>query len=224
MTHLRISRISRRRFLALGAACIGTVALGARVAYVNATALPPAEQIWHAQGEWVELNGAFCSSVDEYTEGYAVRLNAARLVSYNEFIGYANDGSRPIEGLDVPSIVDLDVTLRNDQNEGDEKGSLYIFGMNLVPARLNDYLIISSNLLSMTQKAMRVSGNPGRCISIKPQTTYDLHLPYVVNDSSTAELNGETVEARFLQPLTDVRYEWHLSRLPVQHIVEVEVG
>lgn len=216
--------MNRRRFLALGAACMGTVALGARVAYVNATALPPAEQIRHAQGEWAELDGAFCGTSDEHTDGYAIRLNGAKLVSYNEFVAYATDGSQPIEGLDAPSIVDLDVTLRNDRSEDDERGCLYVFGMNLVPARLNEYLIIDRELLCMTQQAMRDSGNPGLMISIRPGTTYDLHLPYVVNDFSTVELDRDAVGARFLQPLTDVRYEWHLSRLPVQHLVDFEVG
>ena len=214
-------RISRRKFMALGAASIGIIALGGRVAYVNATALPITEQIWHDTGEWVELNGAFCSTSDEHTEGYAIRLNSSRCVSHNEFIDYANDGSEPIEGLDTPAIVDLNVTLRNNQSNDDEKGSLFVFGMNLVPVRRNDYLIIDGELLRATQKAMRDSGNPGLTLNIRPGTTYDLHLPYVINDFSTISFNGTNVGTRFTQPLTDTHYEWHLSRLPVQHLIDV---
>ena len=224
MTAPRKKNMSRRRFIALSAASLGIVAFGARIAYVNATALPVAEQVWHSMGEWVELDGAFCSSFEEHTEGYAIRLNESRLVSYNEFIEYANDGSHPIAGLDVPSIVDLNVTLRNNQGEDDEKGTLFVFGMNLVPERLNDYLIVDGDLLGSTQKAMRDSGNPGLTVNIRPGTTYDLHLPYTVNDFSTVSFNGTDVGVRFTRPLTDTHYEWHLSRLPVQHLVDVYVG
>lgn len=216
--------LSRRRFIALGVASLGIIAFGTRVAYINATAQPVTEQVRHGIGEWVELNGAFCSTSDENTKGYAIRLNKAQIVSYNEFIEYADDGSQAIEGLDVPSIVDLDVTLRNNRSEDDEKGSLFVFGMYLVPARLNDYLIRDESLLSMTQKAMRDSGNPGLTLSIRPGTTYNLHLPYTINDFSTTSLHGTDVGYRFTQPLMDTRYEWHLSRLPVQHLIDVCIG
>ena len=217
-------RISRRKFIALSGASLATIALSTRIAYVNATALPMTERVRHSAGEWVELDGAFCSTSDEYTKGYAIRLNESRLFSYNEFIEYADDGSQPIEGLDVPSIIDLDVTLRNNQSEDDEKGTLFVFGMKLVPMRLNDYLIIDGKLLQATQKAMRDSGNPGRNINIRPGTTYNLHLPYTISNTSTISFNGVNIRTRYTQPLEDTHYEWHLSRLPVQHLIDVYVG
>lgn len=81
--------ISRRRFTALGIGASLAAAAGivARVGYVNATAVPVPQVIRYPMGEWVELDGAFISTSSlEQTEGYALRVTDAQVISPRSYI------------------------------------------------------------------------------------------------------------------------------------------
>lgn len=176
----------------------------------------------HSIGEWVALDGAFQRSTREKTEGYALRLNRAELISYNDYVQrYANDGSKTVEDLDERSIINLNVTMRNDAS--DAEGYLYMFGMILVPERKNASFGCDTDLLIASQPSMRESGNPGLTVSIRANSEYDLALPYVRKNMNTVYVNGVEVGARYTTAHTDRRFSWILSNLPVRHVIDFEL-
>ena len=52
---------------------------------VNAQAITVPTEVYQ-QEEKLELDGAFVEVVKENTQGYALKVNAAQLVSYNEYL------------------------------------------------------------------------------------------------------------------------------------------
>lgn len=215
--------VTRRRLVAALAGLAGCALIGGRIGYVNANPPVRIPVARHALGERVDLDGAFTASVDvENTAGYSITVLSAALRSYNEYIAlHANDGSELVEGLDVPSIVDLEWEI---QNVGNDTGNLFIFGMNLTPERANMYYLRDDGLLRSGQEKMRGNPpNPGLYINIRPDTTYRLSMPYVHNSFLPIKFNGADIQQQWTMPITDTRFELRLSNYPVRHVVEIEL-
>jgi len=184
-----------------------------RIYYVNATAiqLPPVEK--HSMNEWVDLNGAFLNSRSENTQGYSMRVTKAELLSYNEYIEkYGLDKGNKIEGLDEPSLICLEIEVKND---GNEDGVIFIFECKLIPERKNTYFIPSTDLWAESEKNM-TDGNV-RILKTAKDSEYTVHVPYKVN---IKDPEGYT---EYKKPMKDTSFELVVSNSPVRKIIEIKL-
>lgn len=219
--HRKSPRISRRGFIVAGAVLSAGIAIGARTWWVNAHAIGQPQTIRHAMGEWVALNGAFSYNLYiEQSQGYSVRISAAELLSYNDYIEkYAVDGSQPIPGLDEKSIVCLTMGMRNDGSDG----GLNLATMYLIPQRKNEFFLADTTLLASAEKGMRGSSDaPSAGIQIRSGTEYEIHLGYT-HQGGIVSYNGQDVDEAYLNPIADTKMELVLTNLPVRHTVEIEL-
>lgn len=92
--------------LILCAICIG---IGMRIQMVNAQAITVPTEVYQ-QEEKLELDGAFVEVVKENTQGYALKVNAAQLVSYNEYLREHGMEKVAGSGHDNKCIVEVDIT------------------------------------------------------------------------------------------------------------------
>lgn len=213
------AKLTRRRFLAgLGAALVLT-GVGARIWWVNEHAVARPEVIPHEMGEWVALDGAFTSAnVSERTQGYAVCVTSAEVMSRNEYVGrHATDESTTIEGLDEPAVVCVSAGIRNE----DSDGGLAIAAMYLVPVRKNEYFRFDSDLFLSSETTLRESGAMMVTgFSIRQGTEYETCLPYI-RQGGTVETGGIEVNEAYLEPIHDTEFDLILTNLPVRHVIRV---
>lgn len=79
-----------KRFLAGAFSLLLALGAGIRIWYVNTHVDPrftPPETEVYQMGEWVELEGNFQFSAQEYTDGYAVRLESVEFMTPEEYAG-----------------------------------------------------------------------------------------------------------------------------------------
>ena len=214
--------LSRRSLLG-GLACLALAGgIGARIAYVNATAPQQIETVEHPMGEWLDLDGAYIhKSYMENTEPYSVRISEAELMSYNTYVERYALNREPIEGLDSLSIVCLTMDIRN--MGGSNGGGLSINEMDLIPKRLNERFILDMLLFCSTEKALQeVEDIPPYGISIEPNTEYTVHLPYVMN-AGTVEYNGQKVDWAWLQTIYDTEFHLIVSNMPERNVINISL-
>lgn len=197
----------RRRVLASVLAVAATCALAARIWWVN-TALPRIPLEYYDAGEWVELEGAFQNSAEEGTDDYALMVESATIMTYDEYLRRHGDGSqRTGEHGDARCVVDVAVRMRND---GEDDGGLNTFQMVLVPERANEYLIC--DVIQQDSLWPQVQEGAGSNVHIRPGTEYVAHIPYVFNGGS--EVYDREVGDRDFTLLA--------SRMPVRKMICVE--
>lgn len=191
-----------------------------RVGWVNAHAYPMPEVVHHAMGEWVELDGAFVEERNaESTEGYAVRVTGAERLSYNEYLErYGVKGTEPLAGLTEPSLVCVTLEIRNTNSE---TGGLQLESMHLVPERKNEFFRADMALLAETEEGLSADGLLFG-VAIRPGTEYVVAVPYVHQDGTT-QYEGRTISAAYLRPIADTRFELVLTKLPVRHVIDIEL-
>ena len=209
--------LTRRRFLAAGAAALVLAGVGARTWWVNATAPARPDVVRHAAGEWVALDGAFVAERRaEATTGYSLRVGSAERMSYNEFVGtYATDGSEAREGMNVKSLVVLTLGIRNEGSEG----GLTISQMYLLPTRrMNEFLVPDADLLLASETKLRESGSDGMGVRIREGTEYEVRLAYE-HQGGLVDVGGEQVKEAYFEPLDDVDFELIVSNLPVRNVI-----
>lgn len=193
--------------IVLFAAC---VLAGARIVSVNASAVTvPVEH--YSMGEWVPLDGTFFQSIDcENREGYSVRVDSAKRVSFNEFMAeHCSDKATPEMDFAEESIVDLEVTIRN---EGNERGSIDLLPMILVPERRNEYYIWNADVWEMNEPTSKGL----LAFAVKEDTEYTTHIPFTQNNVS-GDLTALTVQ------IEDGNFELTLSNGPVKKVVDIAV-
>lgn len=188
--------------LILCAICIG---IGMRIQMVNAQAITVSTEVYQ-QEEKLELDGAFVEVVKENTQGYALKVNAARLVSYNEYL--REHGMEKVAGLghDNKCIVEVDITFFN---EGNTDGFLDVMGYKLIPERKDEYFIIDSALWRSVEK-----NAPGETMgmTLLPNTTYRTSIPFVKNTSD---------DLVYSNSVDDTKWILNITNAPVQKMVDI---
>ncbi len=187
-----------------------TCAVGARIWWVNES-MPRIPVETYGAGEWVALDGAFQELANEQTKGYSLRVDSAKVVSYDEYLrAHGVEPAEPSKFGDAKSVVDVAISVRRDASSSGD-GGLNMFDMVLVPARKNEYFMVSIGggeegcaLWPQVQK------NAGFWVSIRPGTEYTMHVPYVINSS------GARI---FKNPIEDRDFELVASRMPVQKLI-----
>ena len=212
--------LTRRQLIGAAGALV-IAGLMTQIWHVNEAAPEKPEVVRHEMGEWVELNGAFLMDrASENTDGYAVRVSSAELLSYNEYIErYATDGSEQIDGLNDLSLVCLTIDLRNE----DSAGGLGIGGMYLVPASKNEFFVADGDLLLASETKLRESGATlVTGISIRSGTEYEMRLAFH-RQGGTVEVDGKKLNEAYFEAVGAGEYDLLLTNLPVRHSIRVMV-
>lgn len=188
--------------LILCAICIG---IGMRIQMVNAQAITVSTEVYQ-QEEKLELDGAFVEVVKENTQGYALKVNAARLVSYNEYLREHGMEKVAGSGHDNKCIVEVDITFFN---EGNADGFLDVMGYKLIPERKDEYFIIDSALWRSVEK-----NAPGETMgmTLLPNTTYRTSIPFVKNTSD---------DLVYSNSVDDTKWILNITNAPVQKMVDI---
>lgn len=213
------SGLTRRRFVAAGLSMVAVAGLVGRIALVNSSARPMPAIVSHKMGSWVELDGAFLQSrLSEDTQGYAVCVRTADVMSRNAYVRqYALDGSGPLEGMDAPSLACLTLGIRN---EGSSRGGIALPAMYLITAGRNEFLVPDTDLLLAAEPRLRENASGGMGLSVREGTEYEIHLAYR-HQGGEIEVDGETSNEAYLNPIGETRFSLRVSNLPVRHEIEV---
>ena len=92
------------------------------------------------------------------------------------------------------------------------EGGLNLFEMFLIPARGNFYHIEDAELFLKSEAKLREAGSNGWHVGIKEGTEYQIHLPYMLNDSDKC----------YTTEMTDREFSYYISNLPVRHSIRVK--
>lgn len=185
--------------------CVICIGIGMRIQMVNAQAITVSTEVYQ-QEEKLELDGAFVEVVKENTQGYALKVNAARLVSYNEYLREHGMEKVAGSGHDNKCIVEVDITFFN---EGNTDGFLDVMGYKLIPERKDEYFIIDSALWRSVEK-----NAPGETMgmALLPNTTYRTSIPFVKNTSD---------DLVYSNSVDDTKWILNITNAPVQKMVDI---
>lgn len=220
-------RVARRAAVAAAFALLA-VAIGARIWMVNADALAFPVETYPMQ-QAVSLDGAFAEYSVENTKGYSLTVTSAQRMSVNEYLDlYGEDeegAARYREGLglttdfDSKTLVVLEIQIQNDKGANDERGYLDSLGWALTSAEKPAiWPRVVSSLLDCT--IPQAEGAWTFKLSIKPGTTYTLHVPFgYTTDREFPAANGS-----YYSPVMEPgEYSLILTKAPVRKIVKVDV-
>lgn len=203
-----MSKAAQKQSRRIVIACMLMVIIGlvaVRIWQVNRNALSY-PTVHHDMGEWVELDGAFLNYLAEDTDGYAIRVTEATIMSPNEYV--ERYGEDPDTSLDNPeadsrTILRLTVEMRNSDND---TGGFFIQGSLLAPEKTPVRYIRNGELWHESNRNIDAST---LFLRIIPGTTFTLNIPFEREDSPT--------------PLEDKRLSFVVSTIPVRHVIDVEV-
>lgn len=169
-----------------------------RIANVNTDVLQIPEERY-SLNQWVDLDGAFQESDDENTHGYSVRVLGAEQLTYDEFLEKYGASENPPEGKEyLSTVLDVEYEFRN---EGNSDG--YLLLIQYMIAGPYYTLIFDSDLWSVCTP----SGGGQIVTTLKENTTYSFHVPYVFAGGYSKDLSDEKLMAV-------------VSRVPVKKVIE----
>lgn len=159
--------------------------------------------------DWVDLDGTFFESLDlENRNGYAIRVDSAHVMSHDEFVNkYCPESSGFLRGFDEKSIVDLEITFRNTDNES---GYISLLPMVLIPDRGNTYYIWNAELWALSEPTSAESFT----VRIKPDSEFTTHIPFTHN---IFDEEGTT----YLESIEDTSFRLVASYSPVRKEIQV---
>ncbi len=216
----------RRKVFIAAALALLAIVIGMRIRAVNAGALVfPVETYSIQQG--VSLDGAFAEYAAENTQGYTVTVTSAQRMSANEYLALyseeeeAESRYREAEGnsadFDSKSLVVLDIEIRNDKAETDERGYLDSIGWTLASSE-------KPAIWPRTASALFNCSIPQADgiykLSIKPGTTYTIHVPF----SYSTQRGFPAAAGLYYSPeMEPGEYSLILTKAPVRKIVRLSV-
>lgn len=206
----------KKRVIVLAAAAV-VLLVGARIWAVQAEAAwPPITTERYGQGDVVALEGSFLSNKDEEnTDDYSVKLVDAHVMSYNEFVAaYAKhkEDAPFVDGLDSPSVVDLELQVSNDGDSSD-KGGIFLLGLKLFPERRNTYFLWNTALLQVEYDNFE---DKGVGFAVDPHSTQTVHIPFTING-----IYEDKTE--YKQSITDTNFELVVTNSPIRNVIDFSV-
>ncbi len=186
--------------------CLG-FAIGIRINSINTQSLSIPLNSYYL-GEEVPLDGSFITSSKENTQGYFLKVNDARLMSYNEYCGKYSRSEKILDSYDAKSIVVVEIAIRNI---GNSEGYLDVMGWRLIPERGNEYYIADASLWEMNE--VNAPGETG-ALALVSDSEYTVRIPFVRNV-------GE--EAMFVNEITDSSFHLVVADVPTKKEIVFEV-
>lgn len=181
-----------------------------RIQIVNNEALSiPA--VMYPVGDKVELNGSFVESAKEKTQGYALKINSARLISYNDYLTEHNvDQNNDInyDNVNRKSIVELEVTF---YNAGNTDGFLDVMGYKLIPERGDEYFVIDSSLWHLVEKNAPTDVS---AMTLVPDSEYTTCIPFIRNTSADLAYSSD---------IDDKVWNLCISNAPVKNEIAITI-
>ncbi len=198
----------KRTIVVFAVLALVVVAIGVRIAYVNASDSNPITMETYQMSEWVDLDGCFASNkASESTDAYSVKLVSAKLTSYNEYVSEFGRQDCMQEGLDAQSVIDMEFEIRND---GGEEGGIFLLGWKIFPERRNMYYIWDADLLKINQPELE--GTLG--FAVAPGTTKNIHIPFTVN------LDDRENMSEYKSDITDTDFELVMTNSPIRKAID----
>ena len=212
-----MSTASRRKtaFCLAAIALAATCAVGMRIWWVNAHAVS-IPTLAHAEGEWVDLDGAFSETAEENTDGYRLRIADTWLMSADDYLeAYSADGVTAARYDGDATIVVAEVEI---DNEAGSQGYMDALTWRLIPQARNDAYYIDWELFDHAEPAMNQAQG---VFGIKPGTVRTVFVPFckqkLVADHYLERLERGTERS----PLDDSPLDFVFTSLPVQHVIEI---
>lgn len=175
---------------------LGTLAAW-QIIRVNSEA-PKAVVEEYSLGDTVKLEGSFLESTSEENTDYTICVNSAERMSYNEYIAkYGVNKKKTNKDGNDKSILCLNATITNT---GTEMGCLSVYDMRLLPESKNTYYIAQESIWENSEKNLVTWPN---LISVKPGTSYTVHVPFTVNTDDDLITKGYIEGKSFTLYLTD---------------------
>lgn len=212
-----------KRFRMFGISLLLLAAVfGYRIWLVNGEGLPY-DVDTHKVGDSVQLQGAFAEYDRENTDGFSFTVQSAELMSINEYVQrYSQDGALPNLSYDTTdgdatTLAVLDIIIRNDKSESDERGYLNSLGWSLIPRNQKSrWLRVDTQLFNLSVPQL---GGDYR-LSVRPNTEYTIHVPF-----STTVVDSFPAQAGMghKPTLETGDYDFIATNLPIRHIVEVKL-
>lgn len=226
-----MGRNARRTVAILMAVSVCVIALVARIWVVNATAIMISKEEY-GMGETVSLDGAFSEYKTENTDGYSLRVNAAHRMSIQEYLDTYAVSSPTEEATEEASysipddvtdfqaktLLVLDIEIINNKSQDDEKGYLDSLGWFIASTRHPErWIRVEGDLLQCSVPQTRGEFR----LSIKPQTTYLLHVPFAAGRTNAPF--PSPISDTFIPELDAGNYEFILTKAPVRKVVGFSV-
>ncbi len=195
------------------------IGMAGRIWWVNERLYPyPYPEEHHSMGEWVELNGAFIDSRSENTDGYAIKVTDADMVSYREYLDLygPEDADIPDDPeLNAKSILCLTLELRNDSKTSG--GAVLLGEFALIPDGMPlvynyDPMLWSESNPNINQMSFLIAALPG--------TSTVQHIPYGAGD---LDATGGISRRYYSDLATAESYELVISNAPVRHVIDIEI-
>lgn len=200
----------RKRIVVIAAVVVILAAaalIGLRVYQVNAGALRiPTEH--YQMGEWIDLSDTILDSKTSEFPGYSIKVDGAKVVSYNEYIEKHGIDKQKVEpGLDEKSVIDLEVEVKNVDND---KGGIPLMSLLLIPDRKNGYYIWNDDLWVQSEP----NSKDMMFLALKPNSEYTTHLPYTRNIFDGAK-------GAFEKPIDDTHFSLVVANVPTRKVIDV---
>ncbi len=218
-----MARNTRRIAAILIVVSVCVIALVARIWVVNATAITIPKEAY-SMGETVSLDGAFSEYKTENTDGYSLRINAAHRMSIQEYLDtYAVSSPTEEASYAIPNDVTdsqaktllvLDVEIINNKSQNDERGYLDSLGWSIASARHPEQWIrVENGLLQCSVPQIQGEFR----LSIKPQTTYLLHVPFAAGRTNAPF--PSSIDDTYIPELDAGSYEFIVTKAPIRKVV-----
>ena len=160
-------------------------------------------------GEWVPLSGDFCTSAEEKTDGYSLRVDAAKRYTYAEYMQETEHPEQYFGETIQSPVLELTLTLRNTDNTD---GLLPVSQFNLLNENRTIYNRYDPLYAGLKNPLLESSFG----VTIRPQTEFTVHLPF------TMQYGPENCS--FLEENDSGVYYLVISRYPVRKEVKITVG
>lgn len=191
--------------------CIG---IGLRVFEVNKNQLSlPTKH--YKMGEWVDIGNTHLYDIEEYRQGYSVRVSSAEIMSSTEYITRYGRSEHASNDEGIPG--DVLVLEYEIKNVGNSNGYIDAVTQWAIGTAKNYYLHIDTDLWSTRDAVMKKSP----VIHIKPHTEFSTYIPL----ANTYEPFGKPmdIQNQCRHHLKEKKYELIVANGPIRQIIDIEV-
>lgn len=211
-----------------GVVAVLAVALIAwRIVAVNQNAEQQQTEVYE-MNEWVPFEGAFSGYYLEATEGYALRVVSASIMTPRQYLEHFSkqglDLSQGLKGtykdltlesMDEPSVLALGVEVKN---EGNKEGYMAALNWKAISVdRPERALTCDWDLWGYVDESMLEQPS----FTINPDSEYETHIPLSEESNPRYFETFDDVSRTVLQP---GKYQLILTNVPVRKTIEVSAG
>jgi len=157
------------------------IAIAGRIYYINKNAIKK-ETVIYSTGEWVELDGDFMWNDIENTKGYSVKLDSAKVYTYEDYMKKYNKPEDYFADSSKFNILELSISLKNEDNTD---GGIYIKQFNVFPKNLNMCMYYDTDLVYLSEPKLTDG------VTLRPNSEYSLALPYGLYDGRIRSVKTE---------------------------------